>query len=228
MEEYNTYKSNTISFQTYLEKVFITVGIGLLISAITSYFTYKFNQFLTSSFILIACIAELVVAIYFASRLRKMSKNTAWTCYILYSVLTGISLSSIFMVYSYKSITFAFLSTVILFACMAIIGHTTKKDLTSFSTLLFSGLMAMIIVSLINVIFFKSEVINYYVSFIGVIIFLVITAYDVQKLQNYYYEGNSYSDMSEKIMIYGAFQLYLDFINLFLRILEIFSRRNRD
>lgn len=225
---------NKISYKDYISKAISTLGIGLCISAVIAFILEKINflniifSFGGASiiFVLGSAILEIVVAFYFSSRLYQMSKSTAWVCYILYCVLTGISLSTLISFYSDASVAFAFLSTAILFICMAIIGNTTKFDLTRISNLLFVGLLAIIIISLINL-FLRLPFIDISISYISVIIFLFMVAYDTQKLKSLY-NASIDNDMNEKLMIMAAFQLYLDFINLFIRILQIFGKRDRD
>lgn len=153
-----------------------------------------------------------------------MSLSAAWTCYIMYSALLGISLSSIFWTYDLGSIVWAFGTTAILFGCMSFIGHTTKMDLSKFSTIFMAGLLAIIISSLLNM-FIRSATLDRMTTILGVVIFLGLIAYDMQMLRRYYELGNRDFSMQNKVMIYGAFQLYLDFVNLFLRILQYFGRR---
>lgn len=221
-----------LSFKSYVSKVFGFVALGLLISGVISYFTA--TNFQVLAFILgplgtiILVIAELGIAIFFSARLMSMNKRTAYICYFLYSILTGLSLSFIFAAYDIKSITFAFVSTTVLFICMAILGHNTNLDLTKASSYLFGGLISIIISTLLNVLIFKSSTFDLIISYVAVIIFLVLIAYHMQKLRNLYNAGLNDGELYEKLLILGSFQLYLDFINLFLQILSIFSRRRRD
>lgn len=226
MNEYgSTYESSYITFNEYLTKVFSTMVVGLLISTLSAFFgqgllftSYGYTLMMASTF---ACLG---IAFFFSFRIRQMSVSAAWTCYIMYSLLLGLSLSSIFLVYDLGSIVWAFGATTILFGCMAIIGHTTKMDLSRFSTILLAGLIAIIISSLLNI-FIKSAALNRTTLILGVVIFLGLIAYDMQMLRRYYEEGYTNPSMQSKIMIYGAFQLYLDFVNLFLRILQFFGKR---
>lgn len=227
----NVYDSNSMSFRTFLSKVFSTMTIGLLISGIVAWLGSKFYITLMMRFpalLIAAIIAELVVGIYFSTRLFKMEKSTAWACYIIYSVLTGLSLSLVISTYTTGTVIFAFISTVILFACMSIIGHTTKIDLTRFGSIFMVGLISIIITGLLNALFFKSEMLNYTMAVVGVLIFLGLIAYDMQKLRSFYERGSYDVDFQEKMMLFGAFSLYLDFINLFLRLLQIFGRRSNN
>lgn len=228
MENSNLYDTGYLTFRDYLTKVFTSLGLGLAISTVSAFLFISLGIMYTSfgtSLMMVSIFVELGVAFFFGARLTKMSKATAWTCYIMYSIMTGISLSAIISMYSYGSVVFAFGATTILFVCMSIIGHTTKLDLTKFSTLLLAGLISLIVMSLLNSFIFRSARLDYSLMLIGVLIFLGLIAYDVQKLRYYYDLGQYDVQMQEKIMIYGAFGLYLDFINLFIRILEIFGRR---
>lgn len=229
------YYNNENSLKNYLSKTFSTVAIGVAISAVIAFITSRFmptllvtNPGFALILSLVSIVAELGIAFYFSAKLNTMSKSTAWVCYILYAVVTGISFSMIIMSYTDASVTLAFVSTAIMFACMAIIGKTSNFDFTKVYALFIPAVLAGLIISLINVFFIHSAMINMVIVYIGLILFLVITAADVQKLVNYYYAGQGNAELEEKFMILGAFQLYLDFINLFIRILQIFGRRRND
>lgn len=236
MTQYNpnvTYEDRFVSFRTFITKVFSTMAIGLLISGVVAFIVsislYSIIMALGNAFfilMMIAIVAELAVGIGFSAGLMKMSKKTAWICYIAYSALTGLSLALVVSTYTPGTVLFAFVSTVILFACMAIIGHTTNIDLTRFGSVFMVGLISIIITSLLNMLFFHSEMLNYIMAIVGVLVFLGLIAYDMQKLRAFYERGTMDADFQEKMMVYGAFTLYLDFINLFLRLLQIFGRRS--
>ena len=220
----NVYDNNVVSFRTFLNRVFQTMAIGLAISGIVAFLVsinfYNIVYALGNSFyifMLICIFGELGVGIYFSARLMKMSKSTAWICYVIYSTLTGLSLAIIVQGYTTGSVLFAFISTVILFACMAIIGQTTNVDLTKFSSLFMIGLVGFVIVTVLNNWIFRSTVMDLLLCYVGVILFLGLIAYDIQKLHQFYSLGFSDPELMEKITIYGAFELYLDFLNLFMR-----------
>ena len=223
--------SNSVSFRDYLVNTFMAMALGVSVSMFVAigFANVADYTFAYSPIVTIATIAELVVAMVFSFGLMKMSKTTAWICFIAYSALTGFSLSSIFYVYSYSSIAVAFVSTLILFMCMAFIGKTTNVDLSRFSGILLSGLVAIIITTIINIFILKSTGVELVLSYAGIVIFLGLIAYDMQRLQYFYNETLYDEQTAEKMMIYGAFQLYLDFINLFLRVLRFFGRsKSRD
>ena len=127
--------------------------------------------------------------------------------------------------YDITTVWAAFAATTIMFVAMTVIGKTSNIDFTKFSSLVAPALIAIIVGTLINALLFKNAMFNWLITYAGIIIFLVIIAMDIQKLKQFYYMGESNEDMDEKLRIIGGFELYLDFINLFLRILQLFGRR---
>lgn len=205
-------------------KIYGWLFIGLLISFITGYYVSTnenmlYNIFQTKTYILLAII-EIVVVIWLSAGIRKMNIITAKTLYVLYSILTGLTLSIIFLAYKIDSIIYVFGFTSLIFLIMSVIGMTTKKDLTKLGTILFIGLLGIIIASLINL-FIGSETFNLMTCIIGIIIFTLFIAYDVNKIK-YTLE---YLE-EDKAAIIGAFELYLDFINLFLKLIRLFGKRD--
>lgn len=234
MTQSNTYR-NQNTLQNYFSKTFSTVAIGVAISAIVAFIASKLLpiMFITmpglSTFLVLGMVfVELGIAFYFSTNLMKMSKQTAWICYVLYSVVTGFSFATIIMTYTTASVTLAFVSTAIMFACMSFIGHTSNIDYTRIYALFLPAIIAGFVVTLLNAFIIHSAWINMTIVYLGLVLFLVITAADVQKLKQYYFMSQSDSELSDKLMILGAFQLYLDFANLFIRIIQIFGRRRRD
>jgi len=154
---------------------------------------------------------------------NKLSYPVLIGVFLAYATVNGISLSFIFFVYSLGSIVNVFLSSVALFAIMAIAGYTTKTDLTKLGSILMIGLVGIIVASLINF-FTKSDTMSYICSILGVIIFTGLTAYDVQKIKNMAAEDDG-SVTFRKMSVMGALTLYLDFINIFLMLLRLFGSR---
>lgn len=235
MTESRTYKQQENSLKNYLSKTFSTVAVGVAISAVLAYIASKFIPLLLMrspglylGLSIVSIIAELGIAIYFSTNLMKMSKKTAWTCYIVYSVITGLSMATIIMSYTSGTVTLAFVSTAIMFACMSFIGHTSNIDYTKVYTLFVPAILAGLVISLLNAFLFHSQAIDMIIVYIGLILFLVITAADVQRLKQFYYASQTNDELAEKLMILSAFQLYLDFVNLFIKILQIFGRRRKD
>lgn len=233
MSEYRTnYNSNNLTFNEYLGKVFGKMAIGLAITAAVSFissllfFTLAWTLGGIFYFFIIACaIAELVIAFRLSSRLMTLSKKQCSGLFIAYSVLTGISLSGIISMYADATVWVAFLATAIMFVCMAVIGSRTNADLSKLSGYMVPALIGLIVATLLNSIFFRSETFSWGLTYIGVIIFLVIVAFDVQKLRSFYMASFNDTELKDKLMIMGAFELYLDFINIFIRVLQIFGRR---
>jgi uncharacterized protein len=167
--------------------------------------------------------APIGLVLLMSARLEKMSLNTLIACFVIYSAVNGISLFFIFLIYDLGSIFNVFLSTIALFGLFAAAGYFTKTDLTKLGSILFIGLIGIMIASLINI-FMQSDSMGFIISILGVIIFTGLTAYDVQKIKNMGYmveEGSTFT----KVAIMGALRLYLDFINLFLFLLRLFGGR---
>jgi len=207
------------------KKVFLWMMIGLLVTFATGY-TVATNpnmieKIFSTSLYIILPIIEIILVIVLSARITKMNPTTARILFILYSFVTGLTFSSIFIIYEMTSIIFVFLITAIVFGILSLIGYTTKVDLTKLGTYLFVGLIGILICSIINM-FIGNGMFEIIICSISIIVFLGFTAYDVQKikeLSNYYEEDN--------LAIIGALELYLDFINIFLDLLRLFGN-NRD
>ena len=204
-----------------MSKIFGWMFIGLLVTFLTGYGislnpNMLLNVMSTTGLVLIV-IAEFAVVIFLSARITKMKPITAKISFLLYSFVSGLTFSSIFVVYNMSSIMIVFLITAVIFALFAILGATTKIDLTKVGTYLFMGLIASILVSIVNI-FLNSSSLDFMLSIIFVLIFIGLTAYDVQRL-------GRISQLSlideDNLAIYGALELYLDYINLFLHLLSI-------
>ena len=175
----------------------------------------------------IVMLAPLGFVLIMSFGYARLSAPALLILFILYSVLTGISLSFILLVYTSSSVLGCFLSAAVMFGVMAVMGYTTNKDLTSFGRIMFMGLIGIVIASLINI-FLRSDTMDYIISFIGVMVFTGLTAYDVQKLKHIgegtEYEGAPVVEVKKR-SIMGALTLYLDFLNLFLFLLRLFGSR---
>lgn len=173
----------------------------------------------------IATLAPLGLVFLMGARFQKLSAKTLLGIFLVYSTLTGISLSTIFSIYTTSSIASTFFISAITFGVMAITGYTTKTDLTKMGSFLYMALVGVIIASLINW-FMQSSLLHYIISVLGVLIFTGLTAYDVQKIKNIGSQVNQGSETAQKLMIMGALTLYLDFINLFLMLLRLLGNRD--
>lgn len=168
-------------------------------------------------------IAELGLVIGLSAAIHRLSPLMATLMFLLYAVINGVVLSTIFLVYELGSIASTFLVTALTFTTMAVYGSVTKKDLTKLGSLCMMAVIGLVIALVVNL-FLKSTVFEMIVSGIGVLVFVGLTAYDAQKIKALLY-GAEYNDVSAKIAVYGALQLYLDFINLFLYLLRFLGRR---
>ena len=167
-------------------------------------------------------IAEFGLVVAISGAINRLSITTATLLFILYSVINGATLSVIFLAYTLTSIANVFFITAGTFGVMAFLGYTTKKDLTSLGRMMFIGLIGIIIATIVNL-FLGSSMLNMIVSYVGVVIFVGLTAYDSQKIKHMLYEADSMDEGAQKLALLGSLTLYLDFINLFLMLLRIFG-----
>ena len=171
----------------------------------------------------IIALSPLAVVLYMSFGIRGMSAARAQTMFWVFSFLMGLSLSTIFLIYTGVSITRVFFITSVTFGAMSIYGYTTKRDLTGMGSFLFMGLIGIIIASIVNI-WIGSERMDWIISVLGVLIFVGLTAYDTQKIKNMYTAYDS-GEVAAKKAIMGALTLYLDFINLFIMLLRLFGQR---
>ena len=206
-----------------LSKTFGWMFIGLLVTFLTGYVVSLNENMLyniMSTWGMILCIVvELGLVIFLSARITKMQPTTAKISFLLYSFVGGLTFSSIFMVYSLNSIMYVFLITAVVFAIFAAIGAFTKIDLTKIGSYLLMALLAIILCTIINI-FLNSTSFDLFLSIIIIIVFIGFTAYDVQRLKRL--SGTGIIN-EENLAIYGALELYLDFINLFLELLRLFG-----
>ena len=168
-------------------------------------------------------LAPLGFVFYLSARMHKMSLSKAQITFWVYSAIMGLSLSWIFIVFTQVSIVRVFFISSATFAAMSLYGYTTKKDLTKLGGFLFMGLIGIIIASLVNI-FLQSSAMQFAISVIGVLVFVGLTAYDTQTIKNMYNSGDSETIRGKKALM-GALRLYLDFINLFILLLQLFGQR---
>ncbi|MDP1975370.1 MAG: Bax inhibitor-1/YccA family protein, partial [Alphaproteobacteria bacterium] len=171
----------------------------------------------------VIALAPIALVFFLSFRIAQLSRATAQLPFWIFAALMGLSLASIFVVYTQESIARVFFITAGTFAAMSIYGYTTKRDLTNMGSFLMMGLIGIIIASVVNI-FLKSSGLGFAISILGVLIFVGLTAYDTQKIKEMYMESDD-STISGKKAIMGALALYLDFINLFLMLLRLFGDR---
>lgn len=214
---------------TLFKSLYMQMAAALTVTGLVSYFLSQsadFWLFLAENpaTIWIALFAQLGLVIWMSAGLMRMSMTMATALFILYSVLMGVTMSSIFMVYTMSSIASVFFITAGMFLAMSILGYVTRLDLTKLGSLLFMALIGLIIASVVNI-FLGSETLYWIVSYAGVIIFTGLAAFDTQKIKQMFIEYGSADEMGNKIALFGALTLYLDFINLFLFLLRILGDR---
>ncbi|MBI4631858.1 MAG: Bax inhibitor-1/YccA family protein [Chloroflexi bacterium] len=211
-----------------MRRVYLWMSAGLIVTAMIALVAQTLPDSLISILMIPAIILELIVVIGLSALVHRISPTLALLAFLFYSALNGITLTPIFWAYQQTSIAFSFFATASMFAAMTIVGYTTRTDLTKFGSLLMMGLVGMIIASVINI-FFANKEIYWLLSFIGVIIFVGLTAYDTQRIKmmtmQAVSEGNT--DVESRVGVIGALRLYLDFINLFLLILRFAGGRRK-
>ncbi|MCV3769388.1 MAG: Bax inhibitor-1/YccA family protein [Wolbachia pipientis] len=219
--------------RSYLTKVYNYMAIALGVTGTVAFLTVFFGLFqvIYSNPILslIVMFSPVAMVFYMSFRLQYLSAQSTVTIFFLFSVLMGLSLSHIFIIYTAKNIARAFFITSAMFSSMALYGNSTKKDLTNMGSFLIMGIWGIIIASIVNL-FLGSTPLYFAISFISVIIFTLITAYDAQRIKDIYYRYNDGSEVAAtKLAILGATNLYFDFINIFLnllRLLHLFNNRD--
>lgn len=217
------------NFNQFVSKVFGWMFVGLLLTAMTSFFMISnatiFYTILSNNFIYYGIfIAEFIIVVYFSARILKMTSFQAGITFTIYSILNGITLSVIFAYYTASSIFQTFIVTCLTFGIMAMYGYFTKTNLNSIGSILFIGLIGVIVLSVVNI-FLGSSTIEWIISIVGLLVFWGLTAYDMQKLKSYFVHGQQNLSIKNNLALMGALQLYLDFINIFILLLRFFGRR---
>lgn len=198
----------------------LTAGIALYVASNPSLVQAIFSN---TMIVILLIIAQFGLVITLSAAIRKLSPGTAGGLFLLYSALTGVTFSVIFLAYTQADIFKAFLTAGGMFGAMSIYGMTTKKDLTSWGSFLFMGLIGLVIAMVVNI-FLASAMMDFVISIIGVIIFTGLTAYDTQRLKDMGDVAPGRDGAAVKrATILGALTLYLDFINLFLMLLRLFG-----
>ena len=216
--------------RTHMNKVYGLMSVGMLLTGLVAWAVGTNEQMLQAIFTTplkwVVMFAPLAVVFAFGAMLPRMSAATAQLVFYVYAALVGLSLSFIFAVFTGVSITQTFLVTAIAFAGLSLYGYTTKKDLSGMGTFLMMGLIGLIVASIVNI-FLASSAVAFAISVIGVLIFAGLTAYDTQNIKNTYLQlANSDRDFLGKSAIMGALQLYLDFLNLFMFLLQFMGNRD--
>ena len=247
MAEFRNYQSRAIGagaqadasidqgLRAYMIRVYKLMGLGLLITGLAAWGAFQmavtgdgqltaFGQLIyTSAFRWVVILAPLAAVFFLSFRIQSMSVAAAQTTFWVYAGLVGLSLSTIFLVYTGTSITQTFFATAAAFGALSLYGYTTKRDMTGMGTFLFMGVIGLIIAMVVNI-FLASPALQFAISAIGVLVFAGLTAYDTQKIKEMYYEGDEVLVAGRKAIM-GALTLYLDFINLFTFLLQVLGNR---
>ncbi len=215
----------TIASQEVVAKSFLFMVVALIITAVASFTTSPLIAYrmLTGNGFFILLIAELAIVMVSNWAVSKNNAILAGILFAAYSYLTGVTCSILFVAYTTASVTIIFLVTAAIFAIMAIFGLVTKKDLSSAGSILMMGLLGIVIVSFVNLFLLKSSMLDTIICGIGVLVFVGLTAYDTQKIKRLVAVSNDGNVLTLALM--GAFELYLDFINLFLKLLRLFGKK---
>lgn len=219
------------AFPALMRKVFVWMTLALAITGLTAYGVATSPALLSLIFsskvtFFGLIIAEFALVFAISGAINRLSLSTATLLFILYSVINGATLSTIFFAFSVATIGKVFFITAGTFGAMALVGYTTKTDLTSMGKLLFMALLGIIIASVVNI-FVGSSGLDLILSYVGVLVFVGLTAYDTQKIKQMCQAAPDAGESAQKLALIGALSLYLDFINLFLYLLRIFGN-NRD
>lgn len=217
------------AFPVLMRKVYLWMTLALVITGFTAYYVAHNETLLTalvSNQILFwgLVIGEFALVIGLSAAINKLSLTMATLMFVIYSVINGATLSFIFLIYTYSSITNVFFITAGTFAVMALIGYFIKVELSSMGKILMMALIGIIIATIVNI-FTKSEGLAMILNYLGVLVFVGLTAYDSQKIKQMMMAAPDAGEVAQKMALLGALSLYLDFINLFLYLLRIFGAR---
>jgi FtsH-binding integral membrane protein len=226
---YSTPKARTEVLNVFMRGVYQWMAMGLGLTALVAYFVVSSPTLIQAVFgnpLLFwgLIIGEVMLVVAISGGITRLSAQAATTLFLVYSGLNGITLSAILLIYTATSIASTFLVCAGMFGAMSVYGLTTRKDLTSWGSFLFMGLVGIILASIVNI-FLKSPAVNFVLSAIGVIVFVGLTAYDTQKLKVMGETAPLDDSLAmRRGTILGALTLYLDFINLFLMLLRFFGQ----
>jgi uncharacterized protein len=216
-----------VGLRDYMLRVYNYMASGLALTGIVAYvfaqYLYTHRELVHSPIMFIIMLAPLGLVMLMSFGVQRLQASTLQAVFWLYSGLMGLSLASVFLIFTGASIARVFFITAGTFAAMSLYGYTTRRDLTQFGSFLFMGLIGIIIASLVNM-FVLSSALQFAVSVIGVIVFTGLTAWDTQQIKEMYYDGDV-AEIAGKKAIMGALRLYLDFINLFMMLLQLMGTR---
>ncbi len=215
-----------VALRGYMLRVYNLMGSGLAVSGIVAIAAFQLGwaqAFVGSGLGLVVMLAPIGILLAMSFGINRMSSATVSGLYWLFVATMGLSLSTIFLVYTGSSIARVFFITAATFGAMSLYGYTTKRDLSKFGSFLMMGLIGIILASVVNI-FLGSTVLQFAVSVIGVLVFVGLTAYDTQRIKSEFYEGDA-ADIQSKQAVMAAVSLYLNFINLFQLLLSLLGNR---
>jgi FtsH-binding integral membrane protein len=213
--------------RSYMLQVYNYMGLGLALTGVVAFLVAAtpalYVPIFTTPLKWVVMLAPLGFVFFLSMKIQSMSVSTAQLTFWAFAAVMGLSMASIFLVFTGASIARVFFITAGMFGAMSLYGYTTKRDISSWGSFLFMGLIGIIIAMVVNI-FLQSAALHFAVSVIGVLVFVGLTAYDTQQIKEMYYELDA-SDVAAKKTIMGALRLYLDFINMFMMLLHLFGQR---
>ena len=220
--------ADTVTVAQFFNTVYAWMASGLALTAVVAWWVSTQYSVMRSIFqpgtVLVLFLIEIGLVLALSAAIQKINSTLATILFLVYSAINGLTLSVIFLVYTQASLYTAFFITAGTFGAMSVYGFVTKRDLTSLGSMLFMALIGLIIASVVNV-FWANSTLYWLISYAGVLIFVGLTAYDTQKLRYIAMQVGGDREMANRMAIYGALNLYLDFINLFILLLRIMGKR---
>lgn len=213
--------------QNYFSRTYRLMAMGLLITFLTAMATAIFIPWIVYNglLVILLCAAEIGLVVAFSRSIMSASYSTVMSMFVAYACLTGVTLSSIFLCFDISTIFLCFLATAIAFGSMALFGHRTGRDLSVWRSTLMGGLVGIIVMSLLGL-FLRIPMLDLFISVLGVLLFMGMTAYDSQRLSVMFDQAGG-TEIAERYSVYAALQLYLDFINLFVHLISILAQSGR-
>ncbi len=230
----NDTQQSTYTFESAvaatMRKVYLWMTFALIISGLAAWYVASNPTLLAavlgnSTLLIVMAVVEIALVLGISAGINRLSPTAATIMFILFSIINGVTLASIFVVYTMSSIASVFFITAGTFAAMAVIGYTTKKDLSGWGRFLLMAIIGLIIATVVNI-FVKSTGLYMILNYVGVLLFVALTAYDTQVIKRMLQEADGNDEVMQKIGIISALTLYLDFINIFIRLLAIFGNRD--
>jgi FtsH-binding integral membrane protein len=221
---------DSVTVAQFFNTVYAWMASGLALTAVVAWWVSTrpdiMRQIFQGPMLVVLLIAELGLVWIIAASIEKINASTATVLFLVYSALNGLTLSAIFLIYAHATLSIAFFITAGMFAAVSLYGYVTKRDLTSLGSILFMALIGLIIASVVNA-FWHNPTMYWMISYVGVLIFVGLTAYDTQKLRYFAVQTGGNPALASRLAISGALILYLDFINLFLLLLRILGKERR-